>query len=89
VGVILSSQYLSHFKVGQTNYGQPLLTWFIHKVPAVTRQQLVALGVPSASDDMASSIARLRLHEALYTSLNISGRLIRGTPFFEEVPDES
>jgi hypothetical protein len=83
VGVILASQYLSHFRVGRTNYGQPLRTWFIHRVPAVTRQQLVQLGIPNASDATATSIATLSLHEALYSSLDVAGRLIRGNPFFE------
>lgn len=83
VGVILASQYLSHFKEGQTNYGQPLRTWFIHRVPAVTKQQLVQLGIPNASDATATSIATLGIHEALYSSLGVTGRLIRGKPFYE------
>jgi len=84
-GVVLGSQYLSHFKVGSTNYGEPLLTWFIHKVPAVTKQQLVALGITSASEEMARSIPKLGLHQALYRSLGVPGRFIRGTPFYEEI----
>ena len=83
VGVILASQYLSHFKAGKTNYGQPLLTWFIHKVPSVKRAQLVDLGLSAASDAMATQISELPVHYALYASLNVDGRVIRGTPFFE------
>jgi hypothetical protein len=82
-GVILSSQYLSHFKVRGTNYGEPLLTWFIHNVPAVTKQQLIALGITSASDEVASRIPKLDRHQALYRSLGTPGAFIRGTPFYE------
>ncbi len=83
VGVILSSQFLSHFKASGVNYGEPLRTWFIHKVPAVTRQQLISLGVSDATDAMARSVSELGKHEALYITEGVSGRVIRGTPFYE------
>lgn len=84
-GVVLASQFLSHFKVGPTNYGQPLLTWFIHKVPAVTKQELVTLGIVAANENMASKIPTLELHQALYVSLGVQGRFIRGKPFYEHL----
>lgn len=40
VGVILASQYLRHFKVNATDYREPLLSWFLHKVPNVTPTEL-------------------------------------------------
>lgn len=83
VGVILSSQYLSHFKEGDTNYGQPLLTWFIHKVPSVSVKDLTTLGLHGATPEQASAIAQLPVHHALYSSLHFPGRFIRGTPFYE------
>lgn len=82
VGTILASQYLSHFRSGGTNYGQPLRTWFVHRVPTVTRQQLVALGIPSATDASASEIMELGLHEALYVTDGVPGRLIQCEPFY-------
>ena len=36
VGVLRASQYLSHFRTRDTDYAEPLLTWFVHKVPNVT-----------------------------------------------------
>jgi hypothetical protein len=83
VGVILSSQYLSHFKEGDTNYGQPLLTWFIHKVPSVSVKDLTTLGLHGATAEQASAIAQLPVHHALYSSLHFPGRFVRGTPFYE------
>lgn len=88
VGTILASQYLSHFKDHKTNYGEPLLTWFIHKVPSVSKGQLLGLGFADATDAMAADIAVLEVHEAIYASLGVSGRVIRGTPSFElALPD--
>ena len=40
MGVILASQYLSHFKAGATDYREMLLTWFLHKVPNLSGKDL-------------------------------------------------
>jgi len=82
-GVILASQYLSHFKTKGTNYGEPLLTWIIHKVPSVKVSELIALGIPQADESAAKSIANLPIHQAFYSSLNVKGAIVRGLPFFE------
>ena len=37
MGVLLASQFLSHFRTRDIDYSEPLLTWFVHKVPNVTR----------------------------------------------------
>ena len=39
VGVLLASQYLSHFRTRDTDYSEPLLTWFVHKIPNVTPRE--------------------------------------------------
>ena len=84
VGVLLSSQYLSHFLPSAgVNYGEPLLTWFIHKVPNVTVSELRNIGFPGATIDDASRISSLPVHNAFYKSLNYSGKFMRGRPFFE------
>lgn len=83
LGVILASQYLTHFKQRQTNYAEPLLTWFIHRVPAATKGQLQALGLQEGLDELVRRIPELPVHRAIYKSLNCPGRLIRGTPFYE------
>lgn len=84
-GTILASQYLSHFKTSKQNYGQPLLTWFIHKVPTVTPQELAKLGILGLPDTASSRIAELGTHELLYKSLGFEGSFVRGTPFYEWV----
>ena len=82
-GVILASQYLNHFRVGSTNYGEPLRTWFIHKVPSVTLRELKALGLGAATEDQAAQITSLGVHEALCSTLDVPARFIRGVPFYE------
>jgi DNA phosphorothioation-dependent restriction protein DptH len=84
VGVILASQYLSHFKVGATDYREPLLSWFVHKVPNVRAQDLAALGMNEALGlpEMAERIKTLGLHECLYKTHDVAGEFVRGTPFY-------
>lgn len=85
-GVILSSQYLKHFTGPSTNYGEPLLTWFIHKVPRITLKEIQILGLHELASDIPARIANQAIHEAFYVSLDTPGRFIRGLPFFEIAP---
>jgi DNA phosphorothioation-dependent restriction protein DptH len=83
IGVLLASQYLSHFKTRNQNYLEPLLTWFIHKVPNITPKELENIGITSDLERMASKIRSLECHQCLYKSLDVQGEIMRGTPFFE------
>jgi len=85
VGVILASQYLTHFKQGQEDYAQPLLTWFVHKVPSISQKDLFMLGLPDKTEVMLQKIPKLEVHQALYKSLGVDGRFVRGLPYFEVV----
>ena len=82
VGVILASQYLKHFKAGATDYREPLLTWFIHKVPNVTPQELGALGLSGETNQLAERVKLLAVHECLFKTFDVSGEVVRGTPFY-------
>jgi hypothetical protein len=84
VGVILASQYLSHFKAGATDYKEPLLTWFLHKVPNLKPQELSALGLSeqNALQQMAERIKGLNVHECMYKTHDVSGEFIMGAPFY-------
>ncbi|VXC05845.1 SPG23_c9, whole genome shotgun sequence [Arthrobacter sp. 9V] len=83
-GVMLASQYLSHFKEGRENFGQPLRTWFIHKVPSVNARELASLGLPDLAQDVPRRIPELRQHEVLYKSLGYDeGRFVRVKPYYE------
>jgi len=82
-GVILASQYLRHFKTSGTDYRDPLLTWFIHKVPNVTANELGALGLTTDLGEVAERVKTLPNHHCLYKSFDVSGDVIKGLPFYE------
>jgi hypothetical protein len=85
VGVILASQYLSHFKAGATDYREPLLSWFIHKVPNIRPQELSALGLSDSIGlpQLAERIRSLGVHECLYKTHDVQGEFIKGAPFYK------
>ncbi|KAB2900825.1 MAG: ATP-binding protein [Dokdonella sp.] len=82
-GVILASQYLRHFKTGTTDYRDPLLTWFIHKVPNVTASELGALGFTAELGELSERVKTLPNHHCLYKTAGVAGEVIRGLPFYE------
>lgn len=82
-GVILASQYLRHFKANGSDYRDPLLTWFDHKVPNATPAELSALGLSSEPAEPTERIKVLPNHHRIYKSHDASSIVIRGTPFFE------
>lgn len=82
-GVIMASQYLRHFKVNATDYREPLLTWFIHKVPNVTPAELSALGLASSAAEVAERVKALANHQCLYKSFDSPGQLVKGLPFYQ------
>lgn len=83
VGVILASQYLRHFKARATDYREPLLTWFIHKVPNITPTELSALGLTADLSELTNRIKDLQVHHCLYKSFDSPGEEISGLPFFK------
>jgi hypothetical protein len=83
VGVILASQYLSHFKARATDYREMLLTWLVHKVPNVLAQELNALGMTGNQTQTAERIKALGLHECLFKTFNVGGEFDKGIPFYQ------
>lgn len=83
VGVLLASQYLSHFRKQETNYLEPLLTWFIHKVPNITVKELESIGLTRANNEMITQIRSLQPHECLFKTLDVNGDFILAKPFYK------
>ena len=83
VGVLLASQFLSHFKTRQTDYSQPLLTWFIHKVPNVTPKELESIGLNKVTSSTVERVKSLEVHQCLYKTLEAPGRFMKAFPFYE------
>ena len=89
VGVLLASQYLSHFRTRETDYAEPLLTWFVHKVPNVSTRDLQAIGLNRVAASTVETVKTLDVHHCLYKTLDVPGRFMRAAPFHEiiETPD--
>lgn len=85
VGVVLASQFLSHFRTRETDYAEPLLTWFIHKVPNVTARDLQGIGLSRVSSSTVDAVKSLDVHHCLYKTLDVPGRFMRALPFYETV----
>ena len=82
-GVILASQYLSHFTTRNKNYLEPLLSWFVHQVPNVTARELEGIGLTRVGSEIIDRVKTLQVHECFYKSLGVDGRFVRGIPFYE------
>lgn len=82
VGVILASQYFSHFKTSRTDYLEPIGSWFIHQVPGLTARDLDKIGLPAATDSMVNRISGLEKFNSLCKTLGWSGEFIEETPFY-------
>ena len=83
--VILSSQYLDHFNKTAMDYAQPLRTWFVHRVPRITKRELEQLGMKNATDQIARQIPSLSIHQNLYASFDCDGKVVLGHPFFRQL----
>ncbi len=83
VGVILASQYFSHFKTNNENYMEPIQSWFVHKVPGIRASDLDRMGLPSSGQSTISRIATLEVFESLFKTLDHNGEFIKGIPFYK------
>ena len=88
VGVLLASQFLSHFRTRELDYSEPLLTWFIHKVPNVTPRELQSIGLSRVAPSTVDTVKSLDVHQCLYKTLDVPGRFMKALPFYE-ILDES
>ena len=83
VGVLLASQFLSHFRTREMDYAEPLLSWFVHKVPNVTPKELQSIGLSRVSPSIVDRVKSLDVHQCLFKTLDVPGRFMRGRPFYE------
>ena len=83
IGVMLASQYLSHFKTANEDYREPLPTWFVHKVPNLSVKDLVGIGLTEVDQSTVDRVKGLANHQCLYKTFDVAGEVIRATPFYE------
>lgn len=84
LGVILSSQYLSHFQLGGKNWAEALSTWVVHNVKGAKVKELENIGFRGDIHQMAQDLSSLKPHWAYYRCANgqTGGILMKGQPFF-------
>lgn len=84
MGVILSSQYLSHFQTKAHNWAEALSTWVVHNVRNATAKQFEGIGFRNNVGDMVAEVTKLPTHWAYYRCMNNhnEGVLMKGQPFF-------
>lgn len=69
VGVILSTQDITHFKTGENNYASYILTWVIHRVAEIRNADVKALFNKDDKGDqerLMEEIRKLDKHYSLY-----------------------
>jgi len=69
VGVVLSTQDITHFKTGENDYSAYILSWVIHRVSQIKNQDIKALfniDNKNEQEELMSSIRGLEKHYSLY-----------------------
>jgi len=88
VGVILASQYFSHFRQNKVNYMEPIKSWFVHEVSGVKGIDLDRIGLPTAGQETINRIASLGQFESLCHTLGHKEDFIKATPFYKLNTDD-
>lgn len=69
VGVILSTQDITHFKTGENDYSAYILSWIVHRVSQIKNQDIKSIFNKDdkiSQDHLMSSIRGLEKHHSLY-----------------------
>ncbi len=84
MGVVLSSQFLSHFDAGKHDWGEALSTWVVHNVRNANAKQFERIGFRHNVSRMVQEVTSLETHWAYYRCVNgyNEGTLMKGQPFF-------
>ncbi|BES64344.1 hypothetical protein SANA_07830 [Gottschalkiaceae bacterium SANA] len=87
VGVVLSTQFLTHFSSSTNDYSQYILTWVIHKVNQISNKEIgniFSVTDKSEQDVLVNKVKNLEKH---YSLVNLGGSneplFIRDRAFWE------
>ncbi len=86
VGVILSTQDITHFKTGDNNYSSYVLTWVIHRVSEIRNSDIKAIfnkDDKSEQEPLMETIRKLDKHYSLYIDGNKQVKKMRDRAFWE------
>jgi DNA phosphorothioation-dependent restriction protein DptH len=71
VGVILSTQDITHFKTGENDYSAYILTWVIHRVAQIRNSDVKAIfnkDDKGEQEQLMEAIRKLEKHQSLYVN---------------------
>lgn len=86
VGVILSTQDLSHFKTGENNYDSYILTWVVHRVAEIKNADIKAIfnkDDKTEQKQLMETIRKLDKHFSLYIDGGKKVSMMRDRAFWE------
>lgn len=88
VGVILSTQEITHFKTGENNYASYILTWVIHRVSEIRNADIKAVfnvDDKGEQESLMGQIRQLEKHFSLYIDGDKNVKKMRDKAFWELV----
>lgn len=91
VGVVLSTQDITHFKTGENDYSAYILSWVIHRVSQIKNQDIKALfnvDNKSEQENLMGSIRELEKHYSLYVDGDKNIKKIKDKAFWELTANE-
>lgn len=86
VGVILSTQDITHFKTGENNYASYVLTWVIHRVSEIKNADIKSIfntDDKSEQEALMESVRKLEKHCSIFVDGNKKFQKIRDLAFWE------
>jgi DNA phosphorothioation-dependent restriction protein DptH len=86
VGVILSTQDITHFKTGENNYASYVLTWVVHRVSEIKNADIKSIfnkDDKSEQESLMESVRKLEKHYSLFIDGSKHFQKIRDLAFWE------
>jgi len=86
VGIILSTQDITHFKTGENDYSAYILSWVVHRVSQIKNQDIKALfniDDKNEQERLMSTIRELEKHHSLYVDGDKNVIKIKDKAFWE------
>jgi len=86
VGIILSTQDITHFKTGENNYASYVLTWVIHRVSEIKNADIKSIfntDDKSEQETLMESVRKLEKHCSIFIDGNKKFQKIRDLAFWE------